>query len=119
MNLVRSTLVIGFFVGAMSSDSNAQPGSHRALARPPTSHKTVPIDGLDIFYREAGPMSAPVLLLLHGFPTSSHMFRNLIPALSDRCRLIVPDSTTERRVHRQHIENGFGEPASPIVETRR
>ncbi|MCH6566847.1 MAG: alpha/beta hydrolase, partial [Nitrospinae bacterium] len=47
-------------------------------------HKSVKVDGLDIFYREAGPKDAPTILLLHGFPTSSHMFRNLIPALSDR-----------------------------------
>jgi pimeloyl-ACP methyl ester carboxylesterase len=44
--------------------------------------RTVSIDGLDIFYREAGSPSNPTILLLHGFPTSSHMFRNLIPALS-------------------------------------
>lgn len=56
-----------------------------------TQHRTVEIDGLDIFYREAGPADAPVVLLLHGFPTSSHMFRNLIPALSDRFRLVAPD----------------------------
>jgi pimeloyl-ACP methyl ester carboxylesterase len=42
------------------------------------------VDGSKIFYREAGPKSAPTILLLHGFPTSSHMFRNLIPALADR-----------------------------------
>jgi pimeloyl-ACP methyl ester carboxylesterase len=46
---------------------------------------------VEIFYREAGPKDAPVLLLLHGFPTSSHMFRNLIPALADTYRVIAPD----------------------------
>jgi pimeloyl-ACP methyl ester carboxylesterase len=56
-----------------------------------THHRTANIDGIDIFYREAGPADAPVVLLLHGFPTSSHMFRNLIPALSDRYRVIAPD----------------------------
>lgn len=56
-----------------------------------THHRTVEIDGIEIFYREAGPADAPVVLLLHGFPTSSHMFRNLIPALSDRYRVIAPD----------------------------
>jgi pimeloyl-ACP methyl ester carboxylesterase len=56
-----------------------------------THHRTLQIDGVDIFYREAGPADAPVVLLLHGFPTSSHMFRNLIPALSDRYRVIAPD----------------------------
>ena len=54
-------------------------------------HKTIEIDGLDIFYREAGPKDAPNVLLLHGFPTSSHMFRNLIPALSDKYHVLAPD----------------------------
>ena len=56
-----------------------------------TKHRTTEIDGLDIFYREAGPANAPTVLLLHGFPTSSHMFRNLIPRLSDRFHLVAPD----------------------------
>ncbi len=56
-----------------------------------TTHRTVEIDGLDIFYREAGPKDAPTLLLLHGFPTSSRMFRNLIPALADRYHVVAPD----------------------------
>jgi pimeloyl-ACP methyl ester carboxylesterase len=56
-----------------------------------TTFRTVSIDGLDIFYREAGSPSNPTILLLHGFPTSSHMFRNLIPALADRFHLIAPD----------------------------
>ncbi len=56
-----------------------------------TLHKTVQIDGLDIFYRVAGPKDAPTILLLHGFPTSSHMFRNLIPALADEYHLVAPD----------------------------
>src|SRR5215831_8062728 len=49
-----------------------------------TYYRTKTIDGIKIFYREAGPANAPVVLLLHGFPTSSHMFRNLIPELADR-----------------------------------
>jgi pimeloyl-ACP methyl ester carboxylesterase len=49
------------------------------------------VDGSKIFYREAGPKTAPTILLLHGFPTSSHMFRNLIPALADRYHVIAPD----------------------------
>ncbi|MGI9516067.1 MAG: alpha/beta fold hydrolase [Pirellulaceae bacterium] len=59
--------------------------------RPSVAYKTAQIEGLDIFYREAGPKDAPVILLLHGFPTSSHMFRNLIPALADRYHVIAPD----------------------------
>jgi len=49
------------------------------------------VDGVEVFYREAGPRDAPALLLLHGFPTASHMFRDLIPLLSHRFRLIAPD----------------------------
>ena len=56
-----------------------------------TEYKTVKINGLDIFYREAGPKNAPTILLLHGFPTSSHMFRNLIQKLSDEFHLVAPD----------------------------
>jgi pimeloyl-ACP methyl ester carboxylesterase len=56
-----------------------------------TTFHTVSIDGLDIFYREAGSRSNPTILLLHGFPTSSHMFRNLMPALADRFHLVAPD----------------------------
>src|SRR2546430_1362376 len=52
-------------------------------------HATV--DGHKIFYREAGPKTAPTILLLHGSPTSSHMFRNLIPTLADRYHVIAPD----------------------------
>jgi pimeloyl-ACP methyl ester carboxylesterase len=48
------------------------------------AHRTIKARDLDIFYREAGPKDAPAVLLLHGFPTSSQMFRNLIPALADR-----------------------------------
>jgi pimeloyl-ACP methyl ester carboxylesterase len=54
-------------------------------------HRTVKVDGLDIFYREAGPADASAILLLHGFPTSSQMFRNLIPALADSYRVVAPD----------------------------
>lgn len=57
-----------------------------------TINQTITIDGQTIFYREAGNMeNAPTILLLHGFPTSSHMFRNLIPALADKFHLIAPD----------------------------
>lgn len=56
-----------------------------------TRYRPATIDGVDIFYREAGPEDAPVLLLLHGFPTSSRMFRNLVPRLSDAYRVIAPD----------------------------
>ncbi len=69
-----------------------------------TTHRTVSIDGLDIFYREAGSRDRPTILLLHGFPTSSHMFRNLIPALADQFHLIAPDYP------------GFGYSSMPTVD---
>ncbi|MEU9335536.1 alpha/beta hydrolase [Streptomyces sp. NPDC048290] len=68
---------------------------------PAVHHRTTTVDGLDVFYREAGDPDAPVVVLLHGFPTSSHMFRQLIPALADRYHVIAPD----------HI--GFGQSATP------
>jgi pimeloyl-ACP methyl ester carboxylesterase len=64
-------------------------------------HRTISLDGLDVFWREAGPADAPVLVLLHGYPSSSHMFRHLIPALADKYRVIAPD----------HI--GFGRSSAP------
>ena len=67
-------------------------------------HRTVTIDGLEVFYRESGDPRAPVLVLLHGFPTSSHMFRNLIPALSNSYRIIAPDYI------------GFGQSAMPSLD---
>ena len=54
-------------------------------------HRTVKVGDLDIFYREAGAKDAPAILLLHGFPTSSQMYRNLIPALGDKYPVIAPD----------------------------
>ncbi len=55
------------------------------------THRTASVDGLNVFYREAGDPKAPAVLLLHGFPTSSHMFRGLIPALADRHHVVAPD----------------------------
>ena len=69
-----------------------------------TLHKTIDIDGLEIFYREAGSPDAPTILLLHGFPTSSHMFRNLIPLLANEFHLIAPDYP------------GFGASSMPMVD---
>jgi len=67
-------------------------------------HRTVSVGGLDVFWREAGPVDAPVLLLLHGYPSSSHMFRHLIPALAGRYRVIAPDLI------------GFGRSSAPSVD---
>jgi len=57
----------------------------------PVRHLCIEVEGLSIFYREAGPRDAPVLLLLHGYPSSSHYFRRLMPLLAERYRLIAPD----------------------------
>ena len=55
------------------------------------NYRTAAVDGLKIFYREAGPADAPTLLLLHGFPSAGHMFRDLIPLLAERFHLVAPD----------------------------
>ena len=67
--------------------------TNSAAAKQPLKvfHKTLKVGDLEIFYREAGPKDAPTILLLHGFPTSSQMFRNLIPALADQYHVIAPD----------------------------
>ncbi|HTK40696.1 MAG TPA: alpha/beta hydrolase [Gemmatimonadales bacterium] len=66
-------------------------GSFLAEKRLGSRHRVVDVDGLKIFYREAGAETSPALLLLHGFPTSSHMFRDLIPSLADDYHVIAPD----------------------------
>lgn len=78
------------FVTAPSPGVTA-PAPGIASAVPVVHYRTTRIDGVDVFYREAGPANGPVVLLLHGFPTSSHMFRNLIPLLADRYHVIAPD----------------------------
>lgn len=77
-----------------------------------TTFHSAPVDGNNIFYREAGLKTAPNILLLHGFPTSSHMFRNLIPLLADRYHVIAPDlpgfgfsDTPDRKRFRYTFEN--------------
>ncbi len=69
------------------------------------THRTVDVDGIKLFYREAGKAGAPKLLLLHGFPSSSHMFRNLIPELANRFHIVAPDLP------------GFGQSADPKVNS--
>jgi pimeloyl-ACP methyl ester carboxylesterase len=70
-------------------------------AVPVVSYRTVEVNGLEVFYREAGRSDAPAILLLHGFPASSHMFRNLIPALAEGYHVVAPDYP------------GFGQSAMP------
>ena len=76
---------------ANESVEKSQPNDVANKANYPTLHKTIEVNGVDIFYREAGPKDAPTILLLHGYPTSSHMFRNLIKDLSGEFHLIAPD----------------------------
>ncbi len=68
---------------------------------PKITYRRVTVSGPEIFYREAGPPNAPTILLLHGFPTASHMFRDLMPRLADHFRMIAPDLP------------GFGQSAMP------
>lgn len=83
------------------SFANAQQASQKDS--PAVTYKSTKVEGLDIFYREAGDRSKPTILLLHGFPTSSQMFRNLIPKLADRYHVIAPDYP------------GFGQSSMPKI----
>lgn len=87
----------------LSAAASSREGGN-ALSVGPTFYRTTQVDGLTIFYREAGPKNAPTILLLHGFPTSSRMFRNLMPALSNRYHLIAPDYP------------GFGHSSAPAAD---
>ncbi|MBZ4419829.1 alpha/beta fold hydrolase [Myxococcus sp. RHSTA-1-4] len=98
--LLGVLLFVPALAGATPPDASLHPPAASASA---VAYRTVKVDGLDIFYREAGPRDAPTVLLLHGFPTSSHMFRNLIPALADRYHVVAPDFP------------GFGQSSMPAV----
>ena len=74
------------------------------MADPKIAYRTVNVDGVDIFYREAGPKDALTVLLLHGFPSSSHMFRGLIPLLMDKYHIVAPDFP------------GYGQSSAPPVD---
>ncbi len=85
LKLTVSLIMIIMFAIAII-DSEARAGN-----APGVTYRTVTIDDVDIFYREAGDPSRPTILLLHGFPTSSHMFRDLITELADEYHLVAPD----------------------------
>ena len=89
--VLASSLLLAFAPHGIQAAPSATKEATNVASSAAVSYRTVKIDGLNIFYREAGPKDAPVLLLLHGFPTSSQMFRNLIPRLADRYHVIAPD----------------------------
>src|SRR5579863_9546445 len=96
--------------GHSMSDATSQAAAKRAEGHdsvPLTTIRRVEADGVQVFYRAAGDPSAPVVLLLHGFPTSSFMFRELIPRLADKYRVIAPDlpgfGFTEVPVERKYV----------------
>lgn len=90
-------------------------GGDSAGIYPPLEHRRIDIDGIEIFYREAGPLHGPVVLLPHGYPSSSFQFRNFMPALADRWRLIAPDypgfgySATPERARFSYTFEGYAE----------
>lgn len=90
---VLAMLTAGSAAAAMPRIAMAKrpPAKQKEKSMSAIRYRTQMVGDVDVFYREMGPPDAPVILLLHGFPTSSHMFRDLMPALADRYRLIAPD----------------------------
>ena len=104
--MARTRLAVAAAVTLLTCVAEAVPLAARAQtvslpAETVTHYRHVLIDNVDLFYREAGSQTAPAVVLLHGFPTSSHMFRNLIPLLANRYHVIAPDYP------------GFGQSAAP------
>jgi pimeloyl-ACP methyl ester carboxylesterase len=92
LGALTSVSLSGLLEGSLSTSARAQAGPQRRESDlPVTTFHKVDVDGVRIFYRSAGDTSAPVVLLLHGFPASSFMFRDLIPQLADEYRVIAPD----------------------------
>ena len=75
----------------LAAGSLVLPGALRAENALEVTYHTVKVDGLNLFYREAGDPTRPTIVLLHGFPSSSHMYRNLIPKLAGKYHVIAPD----------------------------
>src|SRR5688500_15225236 len=92
MRRIATALVLAGALSMLASMPATAGSTQRAAAESQRVHyRSVDIDGVKVFYREAGPADAPVIVLLHGFPSSSHMFRNLIPVLASQYRVIAPD----------------------------
>ncbi|QIF06052.1 alpha/beta hydrolase [Roseimicrobium sp. ORNL1] len=90
--LLKSTTSCLLAISLAVASARAEESPSASTAFVPTVHyHTAKVDGLDVFYREAGPKDAPTILLLHGFPTSSNMFRGLIPKLATSFHVIAPD----------------------------
>jgi dipeptidyl aminopeptidase/acylaminoacyl peptidase len=89
LKVSRMVLVVSMMLAIFQLRAHAQ-GKER-LVKQPTFYRTIQVDGLSIFCREAGPKDAPTLLLLHGLPSSSRMFEPLFTRLSDHYHLIAPD----------------------------
>lgn len=87
---MKSLLTPILMAAAIAGAGGAQ-AQTTAAAAPVVRHATIKINGVDVFYREAGPKDAPAVLLLHGFAASSHMFRDLIPHLASGYRVVAPD----------------------------
>ncbi len=90
MSLLRFATGAMIVVAAVANSAGAAP-SDKPAGTPAVSHRHVEVQNLKLFYREAGDPAAPAILLLHGFPTSSHMYRELIPLLADRYHVVAPD----------------------------
>lgn len=82
---------LSFGIFAFNAPKENKEVSIAKVKTAPTYHKTIKVNGVDIFYREAGDVKKPTIVLLHGYPTSSHMFRNLITDLSVRYHVLAPD----------------------------
>ncbi|MGK0386930.1 MAG: alpha-beta hydrolase superfamily lysophospholipase, partial [Patiriisocius sp.] len=96
--------VLSFSLVSFTNVKHEQKETLTEKTAEPTSYKNVAVNGLNIFYREAGDVNKPTILLLHGYPTSSHMFRNLITDLSVRYHVLAPDYP------------GFGRSEQPLMK---
>jgi pimeloyl-ACP methyl ester carboxylesterase len=88
---VSGALALSLAVPKQANAAETAMGAMQASDDLGVHYRTQVVDGVDVFYREAGPKTGPTVLLLHGFPTSSHMFRTLIPALADKYHVVAPD----------------------------
>ncbi len=96
--------IVSFGMLSFETPKNTLEISAISTKKNPTFHKNITVNGVNIFYREAGDLNKPTILLLHGYPTSSHMFRNLITDLSVRYHVLAPDYP------------GFGRSEQPLMK---